>query len=278
MNNKTTEQIVLVTGASSGIGEATAIALQKAGYRVYAAARRVERMKHLEESGIAVISLDVSDETSMQAAVKAIEAEADGIDILINNAGYGSYGAFEDMPMDEARRQMEVNVFGLARLTQLVIPRMRQARQGTIINISSIGGKFGEAYGSWYHATKYAVEGLSDSLALELQPYGIKVIVVEPGIIKTEWPDIAAEGLVRTSGQGAYAEVAKRKAAGLKRFYNTSFASPPSVVANGIVKILAKHRPAYRYAIGGGAKPFLFLRRIVPERLFYAVVGRSLGR
>lgn len=269
---------VLITGASSGIGEATAIALQKAGYRVYAAARRIERMEPLTKLGIKTLKLDITDELSIQQAVKTIEAEAGMVDILINNAGYGSYGAFEEMSMEEARRQMEVNVFGLARLTQLVIPNMRQAKRGTIINIGSIGGKFGEAYGSWYHTTKYAVEGLSDSLALELQPFGVKVVVVEPGIIKTEWADIAADSLEKTSGHGPYATVAKRKAAGLKRFYATSFASSPDVVATAIVRILSKSKPAYRYAVGGGAKPFLFLRRIVPERLFYAVVGRGLGR
>ena len=165
--------VALVTGASSGIGEAIAIAMLDAGYIVYGGARRVERMVHLQSRGITVLELDVTDDTSMVAVIERIHAEVGRIEVLVNNAGYGSYGALEDVPMSEARRQVEVNVFGLARLCQLVIPEMRVARRGTIINISSIGGKFGEAFGVWYHASKYAVEGLSDSLALELAPFGV---------------------------------------------------------------------------------------------------------
>ncbi len=270
-------QTVLVTGASSGIGEATAIALQTAGYQVYAAARRTDRMKHLQDLGIKTLKLDVTDDVSMKQAVKTIEAEAGMVDVLINNAGYGSYGAFEDVPMDEARRQMEVNVFGLARLTQLVLPKMRQARLGTVINISSIGGKFGEPFGSWYHATKYAVEGLNDSLAMELAPFGITIIAVEPGAIKTEWAGIAAENVEKTSSSSEYAKLARKKADGLRRFNDFVLASPPEVVAKGIVRILQKRRPAFRYAVGGGAKPLMLFRKLVPERLFYAVLKRILG-
>src|SRR5690349_11235995 len=153
-------KVALVTGASSGIGEATALKLQALGYTTYAAARRVQRMEHLTKSGIRPLAMDVTDEESMQSGIKQILAEQGRIDVLVNNAGYGSYGALEDVPMSEARNQFEVNVFGLARLTQLVLPHMRRQRHGRIINVSSIGGRIHEPLGDWYHATKFAVEGL----------------------------------------------------------------------------------------------------------------------
>ncbi|MCC7432621.1 SDR family NAD(P)-dependent oxidoreductase [Candidatus Peregrinibacteria bacterium] len=266
----------LVTGASSGIGEQIALSLQSAGYQVYAGARRTDRLKHLESHGIKTIGLDVTEENSIQQAVNQIEKQAGMIDLLINNAGYGSYGAFEDIPMSEAKNQFEVNVFGLARLTQLVIPKMRAHRHGTIINISSIGGKFGESFGVWYHATKYAVEGLTDSLALELAPFGIKVIAIEPGAIKTEWSTIAAENLIKNSANGAYAESAQKKAAIMKRFNQMSLASEPTVIAKGILKILKKKNPKFRYAIGGGAKPLMLFRKLTSDRVFYYLLSKII--
>jgi short-subunit dehydrogenase len=155
------------------------------GYRVFAGARRTERMAQLAADGAIVLPLDVTEDASMVAAVRRIEADGGPVDVLINNAGYGSYGSLEEVPIDEGRRQFEVNVFGLARLTQLVLPAMRERRSGAIVNISSMGGKIYEPFGSWYHATKFAVEGMSDSLRLELEPFGIRVIVIEPGGIRS---------------------------------------------------------------------------------------------
>lgn len=264
------KQVALVTGASSGIGAATAQALHQAGYTVYATARREARLQPLTKSGITTLKLDVTDEASIQKALATIGR----VDILINNAGYGSYGAFEEVSLEEARRQMEVNIFGLARLTQLIIPGMRQRGQGTIINIASMGGKFGEAFGSWYHATKYALEGLSDSLALELRPFGINVITVEPGIIKTEWAGIAADNMLATSAKEPYKKLVAQKAASFKKLGNNPLASSPEVVANKIVKILRSRRPRLRYAIGGGAKPILYLRKLLTDRTFYRIFSR----
>jgi len=260
----------LVTGASSGIGEATAVALNKAGYTVWAAARRLDRMKHLEELGIQTVALDVTDEASVKKALHKIGQ----VDVLVNNAGYGSYGSFEEVSMEEARRQMEVNVFGLARLTQLVIPGMRRDKSGTIINVSSMGGKFGEAFGSWYHATKYAVEGLTDSLALELKPFGINVVTIEPGIIKSEWADIAADNMVKVSGQGPYKKSVNKKARGFKRLSGAPFSSKPEVVAHRIVKVAQNENPRFRYAAGGSAKPILYLRWLLTDRMFYRIFNR----
>ena len=205
-----TTRVALVTGGSSGIGEETARRLRQADFEVYAVARRVDRMAHLEAEGIHVFGMDVTDDASMVSGVERVIAEQGRIDVLVNNAGYGSYGAVEDVPIDEARRQFEVNVFGLARLTQLVTPHMRRQGSGRIINISSIGGKFYEPLGAWYHATKFAVEGFSDSLRVELAPFGIDVVIIEPGPIRTEWNEISRESLTETSAGGAYEEQAAK--------------------------------------------------------------------
>ena len=186
-------KVALVTGASSGIGESVAVHLVATGWTVYAVARRVERMAALESRGITTFAMDVTDDASMVAGIDRILTEQGRIDALVNNAGYGSYGPVEHVPIDDGRRQFEVNVFGLARLTQLVIPHMRTRRSGRIVNISSIGGKIYEPLGAWYHATKFAVEGFSDSLRIELAPFGIDVVIVEPGPILSEWNAIARD-------------------------------------------------------------------------------------
>ena len=173
----------------------------------------------------------MTDEASTAAAVETVLKEAGAIDVLVNNAGYGSYGALEDVPLEEARRQFDVNIFGLARLIQLVLPAMRARRSGRIVNISSIGGKFGEPFGCWYHATKFAVEGLSDSLRMELHPFGIDVVVIQPGAIVTEWNTLAREGLMKYSGDGAYRDGARAHARLMASADQGSMPSPPSVVA-----------------------------------------------
>jgi len=263
-----------VTGASAGIGEATARALLAAGYRVFAGARRLDRMAELAAAGATLLKLDLTDDASIVAAVNAIKSEAGRIDVLVNNAGYGSYGALEDVPLSEGRRQFEVNVFGLARLCQLVLPMMRAQKSGKIVNITSIGGKIWEPLGGWYHATKFAVEGLSDCLRVEVAPFGIDVIVIEPGAIRTEWAGIAREGLLQMSGNGAYGELAKRHARMLATAETSSLASPPEVVARTIVRAVNARRPKTRYATGGGARTILFLRTILPDRMFDRLIWR----
>ena len=173
--------------------------LKSAGFKVYAAARRVDRMADLEKDGITPVALDLTRDGSIAACVNTILSKEKSIDVLVNNAGYGSYGAIEDVPLEEGRRQFEVNLFGTARLIRLVTPAMREQHYEKIVNISSMGGKIWTKFGGWYHATKYAVEGLSDCLRMELQPFGIDVVVVEPGGIKTDWGLIAAENLKKTA-------------------------------------------------------------------------------
>ncbi|MFD6443910.1 oxidoreductase [Promicromonospora sp. NPDC060204] len=268
------DKIALVTGASSGIGEATALELASAGYVVYAAARRAGRMEHLKDAGIRPISMDVTDEDSMRAGIDLIVAEAGRIDVLVNNAGYGSYGALEDVPMDEARYQFEVNVFGAARLTQLVLPHMRANRSGKIVNVTSMGGKIHTPLGAWYHATKFALEAISDCLRLELEPFGIDVIVIEPGGIKTEWGSIAADKLRAASAEGPYATQGNAVAASLDE---DGRSSSPALIGRTITKAVRAPRPRTRYAVGFGAKPLILLRDVLPDRTYDALIRRATG-
>jgi NAD(P)-dependent dehydrogenase (short-subunit alcohol dehydrogenase family) len=260
-------KVALVTGASSGIGEAIAIQLLAQGWTVFAAARRMDRMSALGQKGARLIPLDLESDASIMAAMATLLDQAGRIDALVNNAGYGAYGALEDVPLAEARRQFEVNLFGLARLIQLALPAMRQQGMGRIVNISSIGGRIHEPMGTWYHATKFAVEGLSDCLRMELAPYGIDVVVAQPGAIKTEWGGIARESLLSTSGAGAYADLA-HQTAGLLAAADKNNGSPPEVVADAVNRALSARRPKTRYVVGAGAKPLIALRRLTTDRGF----------
>jgi len=268
-------KVAIVTGASSGIGHATAFRLHEAGYAVYAGARRVEKMKDLADLGIHAIELDVTDDASMVAFVDRVIAETGRIDVLVNNAGYGAFGALEDVPNDEGRRQFDVNVFGLARLTQLVLPHMRTQRSGRIINMSSMGGRISEPLGSWYHATKFAVEGMSDALRLELAPFGIRVVLIEPGGMNTEWGAIAADSLLAASAHTAYAA----QATGVARMLRSVDQKPkpsssPDRIAKAVVRAAQARRPKTRYLLGPGAKPLVTLHRFLPDRVFDAILAR----
>jgi NAD(P)-dependent dehydrogenase (short-subunit alcohol dehydrogenase family) len=276
-------RVALVTGASSGIGERTALRLREAGFEVYAVARRVERMAALADAGVHVLAMDVTDDASMTSGVARIVEEQGRIDVLVNNAGYGSYGAVEDVPLEEARRQFEVNVFGLARLTQLVTPHMRRvaaeplAQRCRIVNVSSVGGKFYEPLGAWYHATKFAVEGFSDSLRIELAPFGIDVVIIEPGPIRTEWNQISRESLTETSRGGAYEAQAAKVRRVLERADRPPLGSRPDVVARKIVAAVQANTPRARYPVGRGAGTLVRARRLLPDAAFDYVVKGAYG-
>jgi len=255
---------VLVTGASAGIGYAAAELLLKSGYRVYAGARRVEKMRGLEALGARTFSLDVTDEASLAAALERVLAEGGQLDALVNNAGYGAHGAVEDVPIDEARRQFEVNLFGLARLTQLVLPHMRARGSGAIINISSIAGKLSMPTGGWYHASKHALEAYSDALRLEVAQSGIKVVLVEPGPIRTEWDNTALVNLEKYSGSGAYAPLVKRITEKFRAGYRRG-APGPEAVAAVILKALSSSSPSARYPVPFSARGLLFLKWLLPD-------------
>jgi NAD(P)-dependent dehydrogenase (short-subunit alcohol dehydrogenase family) len=270
-------QVALVTGGSSGIGEATALKLQELGYTTYAAARRVERMEHFANLGIRPLTMDVTDDESMKSGVEQILAEEGRIDVLVNAAGYGSYGALEDVPLAEARNQFEVNLFGAARLSQLVLPYMRTQHSGTIVNITSMGGKIYTPLGAWYHATKHALEALSDCLRMELKPFGVDVVVIEPGGIRTEWPTIAADKVRTVSGTGPYAPQGNAVADSLSSESTRRRSSPPELIAKTIGKAVTARRPKTRYAVGYGAKPMIFLHGVLPDRAFDAFIRRAVG-
>ncbi|WP_423128451.1 oxidoreductase [Gaoshiqia sp. Z1-71] len=259
-------KVVFVTGASSGIGRETARLLVQQGYIVYGASRRMEKMQDLKEAGVHLLEMDVTNEASVSEGIRGIMDAEHRIDILINNAGYGSYGAVEDVPMSEAKYQFDVNLFGPAHLIQLVLPQMRERKAGRIINISSMGGKFGEPHGAWYHATKYALEGFSDCLRMELKQFGIDVVIIQPGAIKTEWDVVAGENLANVSGHTAYKDSASKHIRLLARVYRRG--SEPVVVARVIVKAIRSKKPKTRYTAGTGAKLILFLRKILSDKLF----------
>ena len=253
---------VLVTGASSGIGKATAIYLAQNGYNVYGAARRMEMLQALQAYGIKPIMLDVTKDESIVACV----AQTGNIDILINSAGLGSYGALEDVPLSEAKNQMEINLFSVARLIQLVLPNMRKNKYGKIVNISSVGGKVGLPMGVWYHASKFAIEGMSDCLRNEVRQFGIDVIVIEPGGTKSEMTGIGGKELMRVSGNTAYKGLANSL---LKMYDDMEKNSVEAVVIAKLIKkgIEATH-PKTRYIGGAMAKPMLFMRKILSDKLF----------
>ncbi|MFF8770759.1 oxidoreductase [Kitasatospora sp. NPDC015120] len=272
-----TTKTALVTGASSGIGEATALKLIALGFTVYGAARRTDRLQKLAGHGVRPLAMDVTDDDSLRAGVERVIAETGRIDVLVNNAGYGSYGALEDVPQEEARRQFDVNVFGAVRLTQLVLPHMRARRSGTVVNVTSMGGKIHTPLGGWYHGTKFALEGLSDCLRVEVKPFGIDVVVIEPGGIATEWSGIAADQLEKSSAGGAYAGQSAAVAASMRSESMARRMSSPTVIADAIGKAVTARRPRTRYATGFGARPLLALRRLLPDRAFDAVISRSIG-
>jgi short-subunit dehydrogenase len=265
MKNQANNEVALITGASSGMGKDFSLRLLDEGYIVYGVARRIERMSDIEGAGGHIIKLDITDDSSIVATVDQIIKEQGRIDVLINNAGYGSYGAIEDVPVEEAKRQFEVNIFGLARLTQLVLPHMRKNNFGKIINISSIGGKLHGPLGGWYHATKFALEGLSDCLRFETKQFGIDVIIIEPGGVESEWGDIALNAAMERSGSTAYSETAK----GFKKIMETfKKQAPPKVITDLVMKALRAKNPKTRYSAGTAAKPMLFMRKILSDRMF----------
>jgi short-subunit dehydrogenase len=268
------KKVIIITGASSGIGRETAIFLAQNGYVVYGGARRVEKLKELETSGVKTLALDVTDESSVENFVAEVLKNEDKIDVLINNAGYGEYGAVEDVTIENAKKQMEVNLFGLARMTKAVLPTMRAQKSGKIVNISSIGGKMATPMGGWYHASKFAVEGLSDSLRLEVKQFSIDVVVVEPGGIETEWGGIAASTAAKASGS---ADSAYKKFADVVQAFGASDKAPkPIVIAELIKKIIEKKHPKARYVKGFGAKPILFFRKYFSDRIFDKIIEMTL--
>lgn len=261
LKDSATRGVAIVTGASAGIGKAIVRKLIAEGWTVYGGARRLNQMSDIVRLGAKVLPLDVTDDASMSVLVSGILAVEGRIDVLVNNAGYGSYGAFEDVPMEEAKRQFEVNVFGLARMSQLVLPVMRRQGSGRIINISSMGGRIWSPFGAWYHATKHSVEVLSDLMSFETTPFGVHTVVIQPGGVATEWGKIAAENLRTASKKSDYRENADLVADVLE--YTKG--AEPEVIARAVSKAVNARKPRRRYAVPFDAKFLIFLRWLLPE-------------
>lgn len=266
-------KVILITGASSGMGKEAAKALIKQGHTVYTAARRLDSMDDLAQMGGFPIQMDVSKKADIENAIKTIIDKSKKIDILWNNAGFGLFGSVEEISTEEARRQFDVNLFGLAALTQQIIPYMREAKSGTIINTSSMGGKMYTPLGAWYHATKHALEGWSDCLRLELKQFNIHVVILEPGVIATAFGDVLYEPMLKVSGNGPYKKFALAVAEAIKSSYSKpNGASPSSVIADTLVKIVNSSQPKTRYRVGKLAKPLVWMRTFLGDSLFDKII------
>ena len=274
---------ILITGCSSGIGHETARHLASSGWRVYATARRPDSIEDLAQAGCETLALDVTDEESMGAAVRSV-TEAEGhIDALVNNAGYSQSGAVESVPLDSVRRQFETNVFGLIRMCQLVLPGMREAGGGRIVNISSMGGKLVFPGGGIYHATKHAVEAISDALRFEVAGFGVKVVCIEPGLIKTKFGDAAVGSIAGDLDvEGPYAKfnqhVARTTAGAYEEGPLAKLGAGPDAVAKAIERALTAKRPRPRYTVTPSAKLALTQRRLVSDRAWDRIMSTQFPR
>lgn len=271
---------VLITGCSSGIGRAAALAFARRGATVYATARRPQTLTDLAGAGVHPLALDVLDEQSMQSAVEEVQSRHGAVDVLVNNAGYGMQAPVEAADLADVRRQFETNVFGLVRLTQLVLPAMRQQGFGRVVNLSSMAGRFTFPGGGFYHATKHAVESLSDALRLEVAPFGIAVILIEPGPVRTQFGATAVATIEGSTAEvpSAYDDFMHRVAGAYARAYEGPgriLASSPERVATVIVRAAEASRPRARYVVGPLARALVTSRRVLPDWAFDAVVRSS---
>jgi short-subunit dehydrogenase len=268
---------VLITGCSSGIGRATALRLaRRTDLTVYATARKVDTLTELAAAGCVTLPLDVTDEASIEAAVSAIEAERGAVGVLINNAGYGEYGTIEETSLDRVRAQFDTNVFGLARLIQRVLPGMRAAGRGRVVNVSSMGGRIVFPIGGYYHASKYAVEALSDALRFEVRPFGVDVVLVEPGLIRTGFEDAAAGSLAGAGAEaGPYGPLLTVADAQTRQSYRSNLAVGPDAVARAIERAVTARRPRHRYVVTAAARVLIHTRRLFGARVFDAYLRRQ---
>jgi NAD(P)-dependent dehydrogenase (short-subunit alcohol dehydrogenase family) len=280
MTSSPADKVAVVTGSSTGIGYETSLILARNGFLTYATMRNLNKSKNMkmvatkENLPIQIKQLDVTDDVSVTNAIQAISSEAGRIDVLVNNAGYGLNGAFEDLAMNEIKAQYETNVFGLIRTTQVVLPIMRRQKSGTIINISSGAGRFGFPTGSAYVSTKFAVEGLSESMSYELEPFGIKVIIVEPGVIRTNFGDGLIVAKKSQDPNSPYSQMMQRSAAGFEKMMKN--ASSPDVVAKVVLNAIRDENPSLRYLAGSDVETWLGGKRKVADEEFYKMMKQNM--
>lgn len=270
------KKVILITGSSSGIGFATLEKLVGEGHIVYGGGRKAEDLKAIEKAGAHALKMEMTDYKSLDSAVDEVHKQEGRIDVLFNNAGYGLYGSVEETSIEDAKRQFDVNLFGLARLTQFVLPIMRKQMSGKIINTSSMGGKIYTPLGAWYHATKHALEGWSDALRLELKAFNIDVVIIEPGGIETLWGTVAADNIERITSKGPYKEFGKQTAASMRsRYEQPGVLSPPSVVAGTVSKAINAKRPKTRYVTGKYARTSILTRKFLGDRIYDKIILAS---
>ncbi len=269
---------VLITGCSSGIGEATARRLATGGWTVYATARRLETIEHLKDAGCRTLALDVTDEASMRAAVDEVERAEGAVGVLVNNAGYSQGGAIEQVPLEAVRAQFETNVFGLIALTQMVLGAMRAQGWGKVVNIGSMGGRLTFPGAGLYHATKYSLEAISDALRFEVRGFGVDVVLIEPGLIVTEF---AATAVAKASEagdaatDGPYAEFDAKVSALTTGVYEgpmRHLGGGPDVVAKAIEKAISRRRAPSRVPVTASARLSILQRKLTPDRIWDAAM------
>ena len=272
-------KVILITGASSGIGYETAKLLAKQGHKVYGTSRSIDRVEKIKEFGAICLTLDVSNDESCKKCVEEVASREGKIDVLINNAGYGSYGPIEMVELDKGKKEFDVNLFGIARMSKLVIPYMRKQKSGRIINISSAGGRVTTYLGGWYHASKYAVEALSDSMRMELKSFGIKVCIIEPGGVKSNWGIITADHLLESGIDSPYEEICTKISNTYRKMYgeNNKILTKPEIVAKNISKAVNKKHPKTRYLFGLGARPMVFMHTVLPNKVFDFIMIKMYG-
>jgi len=279
-SSSSNQKVAVVTGSSTGIGYETSLILARNGFLTYATMRNLNKSESIESITtkenlpIHIKQLDVTDDTSVKNAVEAISSETGRIDILVNNAGYGLNGAFEDLAMDEIKAQYETNLFGLIRTTQAVLPIMRRQKSGTVINISSGVGRFGLPGSSAYVSTKFAVEGLSESMSYELEPFGIKVVLVEPGVIKTNFVDSMVIARKSQDPKSPYSQIIQKMVTGLEEMMKNG--SSPDLVAKVVLNAAINENPSLRYLAGNDVEQLLESKRKMPDEEFYKMMKQNL--
>jgi len=278
------DKVALVTGSSSGIGFETSLMLARAGFNTYASMRNLEKSKNITEIAkkeklpLQVVQLDVNNDGSVKDAIVKILKADQRIDVLINNAGYGLFGSVEDTSIEEIKAQFETNFFGVVRVTQQVLPLMRRQNSGTIVNVSSVGGRIGLPALSAYHSTKFALEGLSESIAFELEPFGIRVVIIEPGVIRTNILNSSSSAKKALDTKSPYFSLSQKLNDNFKSMMESELSSPPEEVAKVILQAVTSENPQLRYSVGDDAANLIHARKNMPDKEFRKMIMNNFSK